>query len=131
VILSSERIDYTAITSPSVILVLADEGVTRREEIFAQVDEKTLIIQAAGVGIPETGATVKMVDFDSLGIKAKDRSMAALAVMAGMKKVIDPAMLHAALGHRFQGKLGETVSQLVDHVIITIGERDQGTSDLE
>jgi 2-oxoglutarate/2-oxoacid ferredoxin oxidoreductase subunit beta len=122
-ILSPEKIDYTAITHPSVILVLAEEGVTRRRDLFGQVDERTLVIQAAGVAIPETLATVKVVDFTSLGLKAQDWAVGALAVMAEMRRVIDGAMLNAALEHRFEGKLRETERALVAHVTSMIGEQ--------
>lgn len=119
-ILSPEKIDYTTITRPSAILVLAEEGVARRRDMFGQVDETTLVIQAAGIAIPDTRATLKTVDFSTLGLKAPDWSMASLAVMAGMRKVIDPAMLDAAIGHRFEGKVRDTAKALVDRVITTI-----------
>ena len=103
-ILSPGEIGYPAIDRPSVILALAPEGVARRRDIFGRIDQKTLVIQAAGVDIPKTKAKVRMVDFKALGLKTHDWSLAALAVIAQMKKVLDQAMLDAALGYRFRGE---------------------------
>jgi Pyruvate/2-oxoacid:ferredoxin oxidoreductase gamma subunit len=103
-ILSPGEIDYPAIDQPSVILALAQEGVARRKEIFGRIDEKTLVIQASGVNIPSTKAKIRVVDFRGMGLKSLDWSLAALGVMAKMKKVLDESMLHAALGHRFRGE---------------------------
>ncbi len=86
------------------ILALADEGVTRRKEVFARIDEKTLVIQASGVKIPDTKASVKVVDFKGMGLKPQDWSLGAVAMLAKMKKVLANAMLDAALGHRFRGE---------------------------
>jgi 2-oxoglutarate/2-oxoacid ferredoxin oxidoreductase subunit beta len=104
VILSPGEIDYPAIDRPSVILALAPEGVARRRALFERIDDKTLVIQASGVDIPDTKAGIRVVDFKGMGLKAQDWSLAALAVMAKMKRVLEPAMLDAALGHRFRGE---------------------------
>lgn len=103
-VLSPGEIDYPAIDRPSVILALAPEGVARRKEVFGRIDEKTLVIQASGVDIPDTNATVRVVDFKGLGLKVQDWSLAALAVMAKVKKVLDAEMLDAALKYRFRGE---------------------------
>jgi 2-oxoglutarate/2-oxoacid ferredoxin oxidoreductase subunit beta len=103
-ILSPGEIDYPAIDRPSVILALAPEGVSRRKEVFGRIDEKTLVIQASEVNIPDTKAEIRVVDFKGMGLKSQDWSLAALAVMAKMKRVLDESMLHAALGHRFRGE---------------------------
>jgi 2-oxoglutarate/2-oxoacid ferredoxin oxidoreductase subunit beta len=102
-ILAPGEIGYPAINLPSVILALAPEGVARCREIFGRVQRETLVIQASGVAIPETQAQVKVVDFGSLGLKTEDWSLAALAAMACMKKVLDRAMLNVALEARFRG----------------------------
>lgn len=103
-ILSPGEIGYPAIDRPSVILALAPEGVARRRDIFGRIDQKTLVIQASGVDIPKTKARVRIVDFKALGLKTHDWSLAALAVIARMNKVLDQAMLDAACGYRFRGE---------------------------
>ncbi len=103
-ILSPGEIDYPTIDRPSVILALAPEGVARRRSVFGCIDEKALVIHASGVDIPDTKAEIRVVDFKGMGLKAQDWSLAALAVMAKMKRVLEPAMLDAALGHRFRGE---------------------------
>jgi pyruvate/2-oxoacid:ferredoxin oxidoreductase beta subunit/Pyruvate/2-oxoacid:ferredoxin oxidoreductase gamma subunit len=103
-ILAPGEIGYPAIDLPSVILALAPEGIARRRVIFERVQNDTLVIQAAGLEIPETRATVKVVDFAALGLKEVDWSLASLAVLARMKKVLSGEMLGAALESRFRGQ---------------------------
>ena len=117
-ILSPEEIDYTGIVSPTAVIALAPEGVERRKELFAQLKPQALVIQVAGVEIPPTQAQSLMVDFKAQSIKKTDWAMAALATLAGMNRVLNPQMLHAALIQRFRGRILETVKELVDSVII-------------
>jgi len=113
-ILAPGEIDYPEISRPSVILALAAEGVARRQNAFASADERTLVVQASNVEIPETKAKVQVVDFKALELKAQDWAVAALAVLAKMKTVIDTTMLETALSHRFKGKVLEGVKAVVD-----------------
>ena len=116
-VLSPGEIDYPAIDRPSVILALAQEGVARRKGVFGRIDQKTLVIRTSGVDIPETNATVRVVDFKALGLKVQDWSLAALAVMAKTKKVLDLDMLDAALGQRFRGEALSGAKRVVDMVM--------------
>lgn len=69
IILSPEKIDYTGITSPAAVIVLAPEGVARREDLFGNLDHKTLVIQASDVEIPFTRAKIVQADFKGKRIK--------------------------------------------------------------
>ncbi len=102
--LAPDEIGHPAIDRPSIIFALAPEGIERRRDIFARIDQETLVIQASGVDIPKTKAKIKVVDFNALGLKTHDWSLAALGVMAQMKKVLNQSMLDAALEHRFRGE---------------------------
>ncbi|MFZ5866916.1 MAG: thiamine pyrophosphate-dependent enzyme [Thermodesulfobacteriota bacterium] len=113
-ILSPGEIDYPEIDRPSAILALAEEGVQRRKTVFGRADESTIVIQASGVTIPETKAKVKVVDFRALDLKAQDWALAALAVMAKMRTVIDKPMLETAIHHRFKGKALAGVEEVVN-----------------
>ncbi|MEW6265431.1 MAG: thiamine pyrophosphate-dependent enzyme [Thermodesulfobacteriota bacterium] len=103
VILSRQEIDYTGIASPTAILALAPEGVARRHALFGAMDEKGLIIKAAGLEIPDSPARVMTVDFRALGLKGQDWALAALGVLARQKRVINQEMLDLALSLRFKG----------------------------
>ncbi len=116
-ILSPNEIDYPEIDKPSVILALAAEGVDRRKGILGRVDENTLVIQASGVSIPETRAKIQSVDFKTLNLHVQDWALAAIAVMAKMRMVIDKPMLHAALEQRFTGKALAGAEDVVDQVM--------------
>jgi pyruvate/2-oxoacid:ferredoxin oxidoreductase beta subunit/Pyruvate/2-oxoacid:ferredoxin oxidoreductase gamma subunit len=104
-ILSPEEIDFTGITQPSAVIALSEEGVARRHDLFMNLDKNTLVIQPNNVKIPSTGAQVMQVDFRNRGIKKTDWALASLALLAGMNRVLNPAMLYAALEHRFKGKI--------------------------
>ncbi|MEW6112244.1 MAG: thiamine pyrophosphate-dependent enzyme [Thermodesulfobacteriota bacterium] len=118
-ILSPGEIDYPEIDRPSAILALAEEGVQRRKIVFGRADESTVVIQASGVTIPETKAKVQVVDFKALELKAQDWALAALAVMAKMRTVIDRPMLETAIRHRFKGKALAGVEDVVNKGLTT------------
>jgi len=112
-ILSLEKIDYTGLVKPAVIIALAEEGVNRRKKLFSEADEETLIIQAAGIQIPPTKGNVVLFDHKSMGIKKSDWALAALAVMSKTEKIITPQMLQEAIAYRFRGKTLDSVNELV------------------
>ena len=115
-VLSPQPVDYTGIERPNVVVALADEGVGRRKKMLVRLGGDTLIIKAAGVTLPETGATVQEVDFKSQKIKAQDWALASLALLAKKERVISMDMLKAALAVRFKKAILETAVELVDRV---------------
>lgn len=114
--LSLEPIGYTGIERPTCVLALAAEGVDRRREVLTSLEEDALVLRAAGVEIPPTVAEVVTLDFKGLGVRTEDFSLAGLAALAGLGRVIRPEMLRAALEARFSGSVLETAVGLVDRV---------------
>ncbi|WP_372683584.1 thiamine pyrophosphate-dependent enzyme [Desulfosarcina sp.] len=115
-VLSPQPVDYTGIERPNVVVALADEGVGRRKKMLTRLGGDTLIIKAAGVTLPETGATVQDVDFKAQKIKTQDWALASLALLAKKERVISMDMLKAALAVRFKKVILETAVELVDRV---------------
>lgn len=115
-ILSPEEIDYTGITKPAAVIVLASEGVLRRESLINQLDHNTVVIQAAGVDIPSTNARVISVNFKGKGIKKTDWALAALAFLSNMNHVLNSKMLDAAVKIRFKDKTLHAVKEIVTKV---------------
>jgi 2-oxoglutarate ferredoxin oxidoreductase subunit beta len=115
-VLSPQPVDYTGIERPQVVVALADEGVGRRQKMLARLNGDTLIIKAAGVTLPETGASVQEVDFKALKIKTQDWALASLALLAGKDRVITMEMLRAALAVRFKKAILAAALELVDRV---------------
>jgi 2-oxoglutarate ferredoxin oxidoreductase subunit beta len=115
-VLSPQPVDYTGIHYPNVVVALADEGVGRRKKMLARLDSGTLILKAAGVTLPETGATVQEVDFKAQKIKVQDWALASLALLAKKNRVLTMEMLKAALAVRFKKGILETATELVDRV---------------
>ena len=113
VILSPDAIGYTGIDIPDVVMVLGPEGVARRRELFASLTADTMVIKASDVPIPECDGKILTVDFQSLKIKAPDRALAALAILAGLNTVISMEMLREALGIRFKEGVLEKALSLV------------------
>jgi pyruvate/2-oxoacid:ferredoxin oxidoreductase beta subunit len=103
-ILSPQAIDYSGIRQPSVVMALGPEGVARRKNLFADLDESCTVVQAAGVEVPGSRARIHRVDFKGQGFKGADWALASLAVIAKMNLMIRPEMLEAALTVRLRGE---------------------------
>lgn len=112
-ILSPEEIDYTGITKPAAVIVLAPEGVLRRESLINQLDHNTVVIQVGGVDIPSTNARVISVNFKDKGIKKTDWALAALAFLSNMNYVLNSKMLDAAVKIRFKDKTLHAVKEII------------------
>jgi pyruvate/2-oxoacid:ferredoxin oxidoreductase beta subunit/Pyruvate/2-oxoacid:ferredoxin oxidoreductase gamma subunit len=115
-VLSPDPVDYTGIETPTVVVALAGEGVGRRKKLFSGLGPQTLIIKAAGVDLPETGATVTEMDFKAKKIKVQDWALASLALMTKNNRLISMEMLVAAVSMRFKGDTAATAIKLVEHV---------------
>jgi len=120
-ILSPEEIDFTGIDNPTVVVALDQEGIDRRRDLFHHLAKDTLIIQIKGLTLPDSKARIHVVDLNSQKIKRTDWALASLAVLAGLKQVIQPQMLKAALEVRFKGKTLDSALQLVEQVKIGKG----------
>ena len=117
VILSKNDIGFTGIDRPAVVLALAPEGVARRKEMLAGLEEETLVICAAGIDLPMCRAQIETIDFKAAGIREPDWALAALALMAARNTVANPAMLQTALDLRFKGKVHELAMAVVEKII--------------
>ncbi len=117
VILWPDRIGFTGIERPGVILALGQEGVNRKKDLFARLAPGALVIGAQGVDIPDCNVERRVVDFRQQSIREQDWALAALALLAGWNTVINPAMLKSALEHRFQGAVLSSVMSLIESVI--------------
>ncbi len=115
-ILSPEEINFTGIEHPSVVVALSQEGIDRRKDLFGYLDNTTAIIKVNGVKTPSTGARVHELDLKAWGIKKPDWALAALAVMAKMKFVIDFDMLKSALNAKLSGNALQKSLTLVEQV---------------
>jgi 2-oxoglutarate ferredoxin oxidoreductase subunit beta len=116
-ILSPEKIDYTGIDSPSVILALAAEGVERGKLLFQNMSPNTTIIHEKSIAIPLCDAFTFSIDFKAKGIKQQDWALAALAVLAEMNKVISLDMLKQALTIRFKEPIRSKSIKLIQDVL--------------
>ncbi len=114
VVLSPETIDYTGIDTPDVVLALGPEGVARRTNLFKKLKSGTTVIQATDVPIPDCAGKIITIDFQAIRIKAQDRALVGLSILAGLKTVITMEMLKEALKIRFKGKVLEKAMALVD-----------------
>ena len=115
-VLSQKKIGFTGIDQPDVIIALAEEGISKRKPVFSALTEKTLIIKANTIKIPECSAEVVDVDFKAQNIKKTDWALAALAVMAAKKKIINMDMIKAALRFKFKGKILNIAMDIIDIV---------------
>ncbi len=116
ILISSEKIGYTGITSPTVVLALSDEGVQQRKKIFAKLKPTTFVVKEKSVNIPETPANVVEVDYKELKIVKQDWALASLCVMAKKEKAINKAMLEVALKARFKAKAYTSSMEIVEKI---------------
>jgi pyruvate/2-oxoacid:ferredoxin oxidoreductase beta subunit/Pyruvate/2-oxoacid:ferredoxin oxidoreductase gamma subunit len=116
VILSSRSIAFTGLDRPDVVIVLSQEGVDRREPLFAELLPQTLVLQAHDTAIPPCAGEIHSLDFKKMGVKPADRALAALTVLANTGKIIDTDMLRAALRLHFKEKILDAALKLVERV---------------
>ncbi len=116
ILISSGRIGYTGIKSPTVILALSDEGVQRRKKIFTNLQPDAFVVKEKSVAIPETDAEVVEVDFKKLKIKKQDWALASLGVMAKKEKAITGEMLKLGLKSRFNEKQYMSAMKIVNNI---------------
>ena len=77
-----------------------------------------MIIKGRGIDLPSCNAEIHQVDFKKQGVKAVNRALAALAVLAKLNKIIHIEMLQAALESKFKGKILAAALDLVRGVEI-------------
>jgi 2-oxoglutarate ferredoxin oxidoreductase subunit beta len=116
VILAKNKIGFTGIENPAVVVALAAEGVARRKKMLADLPEAALVIRAAGIDLPPCRAEVVTFDFKAAGIREPDWALAALALMAARKAAVSPAMLESAIDLRFKGKVHELAAGVVEKI---------------
>lgn len=117
ILISSNKIGYTGIESPTVVLALSAEGVQRRAKIFAHLKPTTFVVKEKSVAIPETRADVVEIDFKELKIKKEDWALAALGVMAKKEKAINGEMLQLALESRFNEKTYLSSMDIINNIM--------------
>jgi hypothetical protein len=117
-ILSKEDIGYTGIDKPSTIIALGQEGVNRRKKIFAELTLETLVLKAAGVGLPSTKAEIYEIDFKAQKVKSQDWALAAIFQLTRTKRMLSVNMLDAALELRFKGNLLAQAREVMDRFAI-------------
>ncbi|MEX1302207.1 MAG: thiamine pyrophosphate-dependent enzyme [Desulfotignum sp.] len=117
ILLSPEKIGYTGIESPTVVLALSDEGVVRRQKIFAGLSPDTYVLKEASVAIPDTPAQVEEIDFKAMKIKKTDWALASLAVLAKHEIVLNKDMLVFALKSRFNEKVFNLSMETVEKIL--------------
>ena len=117
VILWPDRIGFTGIEWPDVILALGQEGIDRRKNLFSRLRPDSLLICAQGMDSPVCNAELHSVDFRQQSIREQDWALAALALLAGWNKVINQALLKSAIENRFHGDILASALKLVEAVI--------------
>lgn len=114
ILLSPEKIGYTGIESPTVVLALSDEGVQRRHKIFKTLSSSTFVLKEKSVAIPETPAFVEEIDFKEFKIKKQDWALASLGVLAREERIFTRKMLKFSLKSHFNEKVYNLAMETVE-----------------
>jgi hypothetical protein len=93
--------------------------------MFAKLDADALILQIAGVNVPDCKARVHQIDLKARGIRNPDWALASVGVLAAQEKIINFEMLEAALKIRFKG---QTLADSLE-LVKKIEDREQRTED--
>ena len=117
ILLSPEKIGYTGIESPTVVLALSEEGVARRQKIFPTLSKDTFVLKEKSVDIPETKARVEEIDYKSMKIKRQDWALASLAFIAKKGLAINKEMLFFAMENRFNEKVFKIAMETVNKIL--------------
>ncbi len=119
ILIDPDKIGYSGIESPTIVLALSDEGVQRRQYIFSSLKPDTFVLKEKSVSIPDTKANVVEIDYKKLKIKKQDWALASLGILAKNNKAINKQMLESALKARFNEKVYhiamETIDKTLDH----------------
>ena len=116
ILISTDPIGYTGIDSPSVVMALSDEGVARRQKIFATLIPGSFIVKEKSVDIPNTRAQVFEVDFKPFKITRQDWALASLAILAKKNQAMTKQMLAFAITSRFNEKVAQIAFQTIDKI---------------
>ncbi|MEE4166554.1 MAG: 2-oxoacid:acceptor oxidoreductase family protein, partial [Desulfocapsaceae bacterium] len=117
ILISSGKIGYSGLESPTAICALSDEGVRRRSSVFAGLPPDTIVVREKTITVPETAATIIDVDFRECKIKKENWALAAVAVLAKKTNVLNGEMLRCALQSRFTGKAYQDAMALVTTIL--------------
>lgn len=116
ILLSPEKIGYTGIESPTVVMALSDEGVQRRQKIFKTLSPATFVLKEKSVAIPETPARVEEIDFKEFKIRKQEWALASLGVLAKQEILFSKEMLDFALKSRFSEKVYTLAMETIEKV---------------
>ncbi|MFO7753767.1 MAG: thiamine pyrophosphate-dependent enzyme [Desulfobacteraceae bacterium] len=107
ILVSDEKIGYTGMTSPSIVIALSEEGVERRRSVFGKLDDSAFVLKAKGLSIPDTRAEVAEIDFKEYKIKKQDWALASLGYLAETGRLFRREMLEFAVRVRFSEKVAD------------------------
>ncbi len=113
ILLTPEKIGYPGLEAPAVVLALSDEGVARRQKIFAKLNPDTFVLKEKSVTIPDTQARVEEIDFKEMKIRKQDWALASLGILAKKELVLTREMLISALKSRFNPKVFELAMETI------------------
>ncbi|MCP3944168.1 MAG: 2-oxoglutarate synthase [Desulfobacteraceae bacterium] len=116
ILLSPEKIGYTGIESPTLVMALSLEGVQRREKIFKNLKPSTFVLKEKSVAIPETRARVFEIDFKKFKIRKQDWALASLGVLAKEKVLFSKEILSFALKTRFNEKVYTLAMETIEKI---------------
>jgi len=117
ILLDPDPIGYTGLDAPDVVLALSDEGVDRRQKIFADLTPEAFVLKEKSVSIPDTSAQVEEIDFKTLKIGRQDWALASLGILAKKKVILTKEMLLFALESRFNPKVFTLAEETLNKVI--------------
>ena len=117
ILIDPQKIGYTGIESPTIVLALSDEGVQRRQYIFADLQADTFVLKEKSVAIPETKANVVEIDFKKLKIKKQDWALASLGVLAKNEKALNKDMLESAVKLRFNENVYKIAMETINKIL--------------
>ncbi len=118
ILIDPQKIGYTGIESPTIVLALSDEGVQRRQYIFADLKPDTFVLKEKSVAIPETKAEVVEIDFKKLKIKKQDWALASLGIIAKQGKAFNKELLESAVKLRFNEKVYQIAMETINKTIV-------------
>jgi pyruvate/2-oxoacid:ferredoxin oxidoreductase beta subunit len=117
VVLDPQRVGFTGIRQPGVVLAIAREGVARKKAFLSALPEEAVIYADSSIDLPATSARVEALACDELAIARNEKALALLSYMAVKGDVLTTAMLATALPLSYSGELLERAQTLVARVI--------------
>lgn len=126
-ILSPEKINYTAIDTADYVIIVSEDGLKRILPKLNKLSKNSIIFANDSLELPETNAKIVPIDFNKLQTKGRFVSLAMIAIIILIEKMdLFPVKALKTTIKAFQKKdISETNCLAMDYVLELLGNQNK------